>query len=232
MFVSGLAAQSIPDGDWPNYGRDAGGTKYSPLRGINRANVSQLKQSWTYRTGDLLFRKDSTGAQPAHEATPLFVDETLYLGTPFGRVIALDPETGTARWAFDPHIDVNADYSDYANRGVSSWVDSRRGGQQPCRRRIFIGTIDARLIALDAVTGKPCADFGKNGEVNLVKGLRTGPEYPGEYEVTSPPAIYGDLVIVGSGVADNNRAHAPSGEVRAFDARTGKTSLDVVSAAR
>jgi hypothetical protein len=88
---------TIPDGDWPNYGRDPGGTKYSPLREITRENVAGLKQAWIYRTGDLLDMKGSDHAQPAHEATPLFVDETLYVSTPFGRVIALDSES--ARFA-------------------------------------------------------------------------------------------------------------------------------------
>jgi quinoprotein glucose dehydrogenase len=213
---------SISDAEWPFYGRDPGGTKYSPLANINRRNVQNLKQAWIYRTGDLLYRTDSSGAQPAHEATPLFVGERLYLSTPFGRVIALNPETGIPLWTYDPKIDLKSDYSDFADRGVSYWRDSRQRQGSFCAERIFDATIDARLIALDAMTGKPCPDFGDRGQVNLLHGLRNGPEYNGEYQVTSPPAVIHDLVVVGSAVADNNRAYAPSGEVRAFDARTGK----------
>src|SRR5688572_3902490 len=108
------SAQSslIPDGEWPVHGRDPGGTKYSPLTAINRRNVQLLQQAWVYRTGDLLYRTDSSGAQPAHEATPLFVGDRLYLSTPFGRVIALNPETGAPLWTYDPKIDLKSDYGD------------------------------------------------------------------------------------------------------------------------
>jgi quinoprotein glucose dehydrogenase len=155
------------------------------------------------------------------EAAPIFVDGTLFLSTPLGNVLALDPETGTERWKFDAKLSLDADYGDFASRGVSTWVDTRLGRGAVCRRRIFVAPVDARLIALDAATGKPCGDFGTVGQVDLTVGLRNPPAYKGEYEVTSPPAIFGDLVIVGSAVGDNYRADAPSGVVRAFDARTG-----------
>ena len=197
--------------DWPAYGHDAAGTRHSPAAQITRENVSQLEVAWTYRTGDY-----GVGDGAARfETTPLFVDGTLYLTTPFGRVIALDPDTGRERWNYDPRATI-ADYGDFANRGVSTWVDPKSG-----RRRIFVATIDSRLIAIDAVTGKPCSDFGANGEVNLERDLVNAPLYKGEYEITSPPAILHDLVIVGSSISDNVRANAPAGVVRAYDARTG-----------
>jgi len=204
--------------DWPVYGHDPSGTKFSPLAQITRDNVSQLKIAWTYRTGDL-FDSKLERKEPAHEATPIFVDGTLYFNTPFGKVIALDPVTGKPRWIHDTKIDLMGDYGDFASRGVSTWVDPKAKPGAPCRRRIFVAPIDARLIALDAATGTPCADFH---EVDLTSSLRTKPEFKGEYEETSPPAVINDLVIVGSGIADNNRVDAPSGEVRAYDARTGK----------
>jgi len=135
-------------------------------------------------------------------------------------VIARNPVTGAERWTYYPHIDL---FVRYANqlvcRGVSTWVDPDRTVGEPCHRRIFLGTNDARLIALDAATGNPCADFGKDGQVDLTTGV--GSVRPGEYQVTSPPAVIHDLVVVGSAISDNQRVDAPSGMVRAFAARTG-----------
>jgi quinoprotein glucose dehydrogenase len=118
-------------------------------------------------------------------------------------------------------VDITAGYGDFNSRGVSTWLDARRSTDEPCHRRIFIAAIDARLVALDAATGKPCADFGKGGVVDLRPGLRNGIKFHAEYEETSPPAVIDNLVIVGSAIADNVRYNAPSGVVRAFDARTG-----------
>lgn len=210
-FVS-LAAET---GEWLYYGRDPGGQRFSPLTIINRSNVKSLKVAWTFRTGDAYAPKN--GSKPTQfEATPLYVDGTLYLGTPLGRVIALDPLTGAQRWSYDPHVDKDKGYGDYANRGVSTWKSPH--GQ----RRIYIATIDARLIALDSATGKPCADFGDNGVVDLRNGLRIAPHWYSDYEETSPPAIVGNTIVIGSAVADNGSTAQASGEVRAFDASTGK----------
>lgn len=211
-----LLAQSAPV-EWPAYGHDAEGTRYSPAAQINRENVRQLRQAWSIRTGDLMAGRNAG----RFEAVPIFVDGTLFLSTPLGNVLALDPETGAERWRFDAKLSLDADYGDFASRGVSTWVDRGLGRGAVCRRRIFVAPVDARLIALDAGTGKPCRNFGNAGQIDLTVGLRNPPTYKGEYEVTSPPAIFGDLVIVGSAVGDNFRADAPSGVVRAFDARTG-----------
>ncbi|HLY17065.1 MAG TPA: pyrroloquinoline quinone-dependent dehydrogenase [Bryobacteraceae bacterium] len=212
-----LAAASPQDGDWPVYGHDSGGTKYSPLDQINRRNVKNLQVAWTFHTGDMYDPKGHGGKVTAFECTPLYIDGVLYVTTPFGRLIALDPTTGTQKWAFDPKSDIKAGFGDFANRGASMWIDSKGG-----RRRIFVATIDARLFAIDAATGKACDNFGVGGMVDLRQGLRNPPHYKSEYEQTSPPAIIGDLVVVGSGIADNNYADAASGEVRAFDARSGQ----------
>jgi quinoprotein glucose dehydrogenase len=209
-------------GDWPAYGADSGGSKYSPLETIDRTNVTKLAVAWTFSTGEPLKHLPHSGKPPSFEATPIVIDGVMYIGTPYGNVFALDAATGAKKWAYDAHIDLNGDYGDFANRGVSSWLDPTAKAGAPCRRRIFFGSIDARLTALDAATGQPCADFGQHGEIDLTVGLRRGPEFKGEYESTSPPAIIADLVIVGSGIADNVRAQSPTGEVRAFDARTGR----------
>ena len=205
-----LAAQ---DGEWAAYGRDPGGERFSPLDGIRRDNVGSLKVAWTYRTGDAYAPK--VGRATAHEATPLYVDGTLFLSTPLGRVIALDPVTGKERWVFNWKAPRDMGWGDYASRGVAFW---RRGNQ----RRIFVATIDAHLIALDASSGKPFYSFGDVGSVDLRKGLRVPPTGFADYAVTSPPAVVGDAVIVGSAVADGTDKPHPSGEVRAFHALTGK----------
>jgi quinoprotein glucose dehydrogenase len=207
--------------DWPFYGGDPGGSRYSELGQINRTNVPTLKTAWVYHTGDVSDGKKYP-RKSAFECTPIFVDGTLYLSTPFNRVIALDPANGAERWSFDPKIDLGVKYSEgLMNRGVSSWLDGRLSPGAKNRRRIFMATIDARLICLDAVSGKPCEDFGQAGQIDLKQGIdhiiRAG-----EYEETSPPAIIDDLVIVGSSIADNDRVDSPSGVVRAFDARTGQ----------
>jgi len=203
--------------DWVAYGHDAAGTRHSPAAQITRENVTKLEVAWIYRTGDY-----GVGEAAARfECTPLMIDGTLYVSTPFGRVIALDPDTGRERWNYDPRVNLSGEYGDFANRGVSAWLDPQRRRGDPCARRIFVATIDSRLIALDSENGKPCGDFGAGGQVNLELDLTNTPRWKGEFEITSPPAILRDLVIVGSAIADNARTDAPSGVVRAYDARSG-----------
>jgi quinoprotein glucose dehydrogenase len=161
------------------------------------------------------------GAPPALEATPLVINGTMYFPTPLGKVIALDAATGRERWRHDPGVDPTRGYGDFASRGVAYWSDSSIAPAAFCAQRILFGTIDARLIGLDAATGRRCTTFGDSGIVDLRRGLRTPPFEFQAYQVTSPPAIVDDLVIVGSAIADNNRTAPASGEVRAFDVRSG-----------
>lgn len=212
------AAAGDVDGDWPAYGRTPLGDRHSPLRQITPGNVGHLAVAWRYHTGET--GASLSGRRTMLETTPVVTGGTMYLSTPLGRVIALDPVTGRERWSHDPGLDRALDFGDFATRGVSVWRDSLRAGG-PCAGRVFSATIDGRLIALDAASGAPCADFGQGGVVPLTSGLRNAPHFPTEYEETSPPAVVNGLVIVGSAVADNNRIDAASGEVRAFDARTG-----------
>jgi quinoprotein glucose dehydrogenase len=211
-------AGGATDDEWPYYGHDAGGMRFSPLTQINRENVVRLKIAWTFHTGDI---SEGSGRRKrsGFESTPLMVDGTLYLTTPFNRVIALDPESGAQRWAYDPKIDLDGDYGDgLVNRGAATWLDAARAAGQPCHRRIFESTQDARLIAIDAATGSPCADFGTAGQVSL----RDVPRYDaGWYHMTSPPAVVEDVVIVGSAIDDHHRVDMARGVVRAYDARTG-----------
>jgi quinoprotein glucose dehydrogenase len=215
LFAIGVLAdtKATIDGEWPTYGRDPGGSRYSPLDQVNRSNVAALKIAWTYRTGAVDVKGRSV-SNAAFEATPILVDGTLYLSTPFNRVIALDPVSGMERWAFDPKVDMTKGYSEVTCRGVSTWADRRTAV-----RRIYVATIDARLIALDAKTGALCKDFGQGGEIDLTRDVRLVDR--GDYQVTSPPAVIGDLIVVGSSMGDNRGVELERGVVRAFDARTG-----------
>lgn len=236
LLLSGCQARSATQAnaapgfaEWPAYGGDVGGGRFSPADKITRDNVQQLEVAWTFRLGDSA-RYARAREDVSLETTPLVVDGTMYLTSPFGRVFALDPETGAERWRFDAGIDPAAEFGDFTNRGVSFWLDSTTAANAPCRRRVFFASIDARLFALDAATGAPCDGFGRGGVVDLRQGLRNRPDWEEEYEVTSPPAVINGVVITGSAVADNSRANAASGEVRGFDARTGalKWSWDPV----
>ncbi len=225
-LVLAADGSSTQRGEWSSYGRDSGGSRYSPLSQINRANVKRLEVAWTYRTGDLSDGKNARSSS-AFQCTPIFVDGTLYAVSPFNRVIALDPVTGKERWSYDPKIDLKRGYHNQLNsRGLSTWLDPRlkpgQAGHSCRRRRILMGTNDSRLIALDALDGKPCAEFGRGGEVDLKPGVGINERDSGEYQVTSPPAIIKDLVIVGAAIGDNNRVSAPSGVVRAYDVRSGE----------
>jgi quinoprotein glucose dehydrogenase len=213
------SAQAKPEAGWPNYGNDGGGARYSVAAQIDRANVAQLKVAWTYRTGALP-HDEELDKKAAFEATPILVDGKLFLSTPYDHVIALNPEAGTKVWEFDPKLELPYGASEVTSRGVSAWRDPQVKSGKPCALRIFIGTLDARLIALDGATGKPCADFGIDGEVDLTNGVRL--RDPGDYQVTSAPAIFKDLVITGSSLGDNRAVTVERGIVRAFDARTGK----------
>jgi quinoprotein glucose dehydrogenase len=209
-------ASSAAADEWPAYGRDAGGTRFSPLTQITPANVAQLKPAWTFHTGDIA--DGSKGPRSGFQTTPLLIDGRLYLTTGFNRVIALDPTTGRQLWAYDPKIDRSQPYGDgLINRGVGAWRDPKARGV--CALRLYEATLDARLISLDAATGLPCPGFGTEGQVSL----RDIPNYrPGEYHMTSPPVVVDGVVVVGSAIDDNGRAEMPNGAVRGFDARTGK----------
>jgi quinoprotein glucose dehydrogenase len=212
------------ENEWPAYGRDAGGARYSSIAQVNRGNVGQLKIAWTYRTGAEEV-KAASSRNAAFESTPILVDGRLYLTTPYSRVIALDPATGTEIWTYDPQVSLDRRYSELTSRGVSAWpdMDDKRANKGKiagfASRRIFVATIDARLIALDAATGKLISEFGENGQVDLKRDVRMIEQ--GNYQVTSPPAIIGDLVVVGSSIGDNRGVELERGVVRAYDAMTG-----------
>jgi quinoprotein glucose dehydrogenase len=196
-----VCAQPIPQkGDWPAYGRDAAGTRYSPLDQVNTQNVQRLQRAWVYHTGD---------RARAWEVTPIMADGLLYLATQNQKIVALEPETGKEVWKFDPKSNARE------LRGVTYWP-----GDGDTRARIFFGTSDGRLIALDAKTGAPVATFADNGTLDLRAGITD--KFPrAAYGVTSPPALYRNVLIVGPSTQEGPSL-GPSGDPRGFDARTGK----------
>ncbi len=207
---------SVPG--WNHYGGDAGGSRYSRAIQISNTNVSQLVPAWEYRTGDMTNRTNLM-QYSASEGTPILIDDVLVFCTPFNEVIALNPGTGDEVWRFDPEIDLEQKPSNqFVCRGVAHWHDS--SVPSACADRVFMGTNDARLISIDATNGNRCREFGANGEVPIDPGMPL--LWKGEFQITSPPVTVGDIVVVGSSIADNARVVAPMGSVRAFDARTGE----------
>ena len=210
--------------EWPVYGGDPGGMRYSALTDINRDNVGRLTKSWSWATGEVpVPRTDSTkAARPGtFQATPLMVNDTLYLSTPYNRVVALDANTGRELWKFDPGAHTFGQPSNgtgFVHRGVALWSPSP---SEAGKRRVFINS-RWRLIALDAATGQRVQTFGTNGEVDVTSGL-DWPVNPLHYTNTSPPVVWGDLVILGNGVGDRLMYRKdPPGDIQAFDARTGR----------
>lgn len=210
-------AQGFPE----HYGADAGGTRYAPLAQITPANVSDLAIAWTWRSGDLARRSEKTMRRSKFQVTPILAGDRLLVCTPFNEVIALDPASGAERWRFDPKIATDYRPAKLFNcRGVALWRDPDAKPGAACAARIFTATNDARVIALDLASGKRCAGFGLDGEVQVDPGMPL--LGPSEFQITSPPIAASGVVIVGSAINDNQRAASPRGTVRAFDARSGK----------
>ncbi|MGY1449678.1 glucose/quinate/shikimate family membrane-bound PQQ-dependent dehydrogenase [Pseudomonas chlororaphis] len=233
------AAPTMPEGDWQAYGRTEFGDRYSPLTQITPANIGKLQEAWRIRTGDMPTAKDPV--EITNQNTPLKVNGMLYACTAHSQVLALDPDTGKEIWRFDPKIQGpnGDDFRGWAHmtcRGVSYYDEASfnksdaistpaslsAAGQAiaaSCPRRLFLPTADARLIAINADTGKVCEDFGNKGAVDLKAGI--GPFTPGGYYSTSPAAITRNLVIIGGHVTDNESTNEPSGVIRAFDVHDG-----------
>ena len=215
---SPLQAMSDPSllpigADWPAYGGTYAAQRYSPLGQITRENVDQLERAWTYRTGDL--PEENFGA----ETTPIKIGDTLYLCSARNILIALDAATGAERWRHDPQV--SDEYIPYtaACRGVAYYAAPQGNPADGCAERIIEGTLDGRLIAVNARTGQRCAGFGENGEVSITRGM--GEVTPGMVSITSAPAIVRGVVVTGHQVLDGQTLDAPSGVIQGFDAITG-----------
>lgn len=203
--------------DWPAYGGSHHARRYSPLAQINRGNVARLQRVWEYRTEDLPEKKPGDYAP---ETTPVKIGNSLYLCSAKNILIALDAATGLERWRYDPGVPDDAIPYSASCRGVAYYRAPQLPPDAPCAERIMEGTLDARLIAVDARTGQPCGDFGVNGQVSLLQGI--GEATPGFYSVTSPPTIVRGIAVVGAQVLDGQQRDAPSGVVRGYDAVTGE----------
>lgn len=197
---------------WSAYG-GKGGAQFTPLTQINAGNLDRLEIAWTARTGDLSQGFENKGH--SFQANPILWDRTLYISTTSNWVVAFDAVSGEERWRYDAGLPKDAGYSESASRGVSIW----HGDAAECASRIYLGTLIGTLHALDARTGERCAAFGIDGVVDLSIGV--GAEDIGDYGVTSPPAVMGDRLIVGSAIGDNRAVESERGIVRALDARTG-----------
>ncbi|MGC6330831.1 membrane-bound PQQ-dependent dehydrogenase, glucose/quinate/shikimate family [Rhizorhabdus sp. FW153] len=206
-----VAFAPVDKGEWPNYGGDWKGDHHSPLAQITPANAGSLARAWTFRTGGI----DDLGNNSRFTATPLAINGVLYLCDPRNRIFAVDGASGREVWRHDPKVNASKAFS-IVCRGVSHHASAGTG---ECASRILEATLDARLIAVDAATGRPCPGFGKRGSVDLLKGVAT--RFDGYYYGTSPPAIIGDLAVIGGYVIDNQRLDPARSVVRAYDVRTG-----------
>jgi quinoprotein glucose dehydrogenase len=202
------SAPAVPlASEWPTYGHDPGGMRYSPLAQITPANVAQLQPAWVYHMKPAA-GSSATGFSSG-ETTPLVINGVMYVSTPYGRVVALDPTTGKETWAF-PLPSGNP-----STRGVEYFA-----GDATTPPQIVFGSSDGKLYSLDAATGEPNETFGVKGVVDLntpeiMQGL------PGNDGLSSPPIIYKNLIIIG-GRTQEGPAQGPAGDVRAWDVHTGK----------
>ncbi len=215
LVAGGNAAERAAqkENEWKDYGRDADATRYSPLKQITTQNVDRLEVAWTYRTGD------TPEGKFAAETTPIMVGDGLYLCTAMNNLVKLDPKTGKELWRFDVGLKHESLPYTAACRGVTHYASKVSGEADACHERIVEATLDMRLIAVDARTGRPCQGFGANGQVDL--GLGMGKWVPGQLAVTSAPPIVNGTIVVNHQVLDNQRRWAPSGVIRGYDAETG-----------
>ncbi|MEH6758625.1 MAG: membrane-bound PQQ-dependent dehydrogenase, glucose/quinate/shikimate family [Parasphingorhabdus sp.] len=201
------------DGEWHHYGNFQAGRRYSPLAQITAANVGALAESWTFSLG-----KEPNGEAAPFQATPLKIGEKLYFCTGYNDIIALDAETGAQVWRYIANADTTGIFGQTC-RGVSYYRVPEGSAETHCSERIYTATIDSRLIAVDAADGQVCANFGKAGIVDLLKGMSDAPK--GYYHVSSPPTIIAGKLVIGGWVTDGQTVGEPSGVIRAFDAVTG-----------
>ncbi|HKN04611.1 MAG TPA: glucose/quinate/shikimate family membrane-bound PQQ-dependent dehydrogenase [Buttiauxella sp.] len=220
--VTAATSSTIPDADWPAYGRNQEGQRYSPLKQINDKNVAQLKEAWTFQTGDV--KRPTDPGEITNEVTPIKIRDTLYLCTAHQQLFALDAATGKQKWKFDPRLDTNPSFQHVTCRGVS-YHEATADNANPdvvsdCPRRIILPVNDGRLFAINADNGQLCESFANKGILNLQTNMPV--TTPGMYEPTSPPIITDKVIVIAGAVTDNFSTREPSGVIRGFDVNSGK----------
>lgn len=215
------ATPLVPAGaTWDSFHGQLNAQKYSPLKQITTENVSKLKKIWEFHTGDV---SDGKGDTPATvwSATPIFANETIYVGTPFDRLIALDPGTGKEKWHYDTKSPRKAlTQPVLKNRGVSYWQSKNPVAGEACQKIVYMGTVDAKLWALDADSGKPCENFANKGVLDIDQWNTVNAKYP--LSILQPPTVVGDHLMIGWAGKDWAYAEAPPGTVFTVNAQTGK----------
>jgi quinoprotein glucose dehydrogenase len=211
------AEQRETGADWPAYGGTYAAQRFSPLDQITPANVADLELAWEFRTGDM--PTEASEGRYSPENTPLKVGDTIFVCSAMGIVIGVDAATGREEWRFDPQVSPDAIPYGATCRGVAYHEAPDAAPDDVCATRILWGTLDARLLAVDAATGLPCPEFGDGGTVDLEQGI--GDTVPGWYSVTSAPTIVRGVAVMGAQVKDGQAENAPSGVVRGYDAVTG-----------
>ncbi|QQA45007.1 pyrroloquinoline quinone-dependent dehydrogenase [Pelagovum pacificum] len=213
-------ASVLPDvgADWPFYGGDAAATRFSPLDQITAENVGELEQAFVFRTGDM--PSEAADGKYAAETTPLKLGNDLLLCSAKNILISIDGATGEENWRFDPGVPDEAIPYSASCRGVTAYTNPEAAEGDICATRVIEGTLDAKLVAVDAATGAPCEDFGENGTVDLWQDI--GERVPGWYAVTAPPVVVNGVLITGAQVKDGQAEDAPSGVIRGYDVLTGE----------
>ena len=214
IVYGAVAAADGTGADWPYMGGSEGGMKFSPLTQIAPANVGHLKEAWTYHIGMI---DEPAPASPTFEGTPIVAGGRMFVCSGLGKVAAVDPESGKELWAYRYSADTRGSYL-LNCRGLTYHAE-QAGYRGECPGRVFAGTLDGRLLALDAASGKPCAGFGDNGALDLTRGL--GQTQPGDFSLSSPPVIVDGKIVLGGRIPDNMRVDVPAGVIRAFDVHSG-----------
>lgn len=227
LILSLVAASLLPAGalaagndTWSTFNGDLAAQKYAPETQITPKNVDKLKKAWSIHTGDV---SDGSGKKPESvwSATPLFVNDTVYVSTPFYRVLAISPDTGKIKWTYNSKSELKAlTQPALKTRGVAYWQAKNPKKGEPCQKRIYLGTMDAHIHAIDADTGKLCKDFGNNGILDVNQWNPDKKAWP--LSILQPPTIYKNTMFIGWAGKDWADKVAPPGNVLAVDTRTGK----------
>ena len=216
VAASGASGAGGAGADWAYYGGDAKAQRYSTVAQITPANVDRLERAFVFHTGDLPAR----GERYSPANTPLKIGNDLLVCSAKNILIAVDAASGKEKWRFDPKVPSQAIAHAAVCRGVAVYTAPDLPPDAACKTRVISNTLDARLVAVDIRDGKPCTDFGANGQVDLWQDL--GKKVPGWYSPTAVPTVVRGVIVTGAQVRDGQDEDAPSGAIRGYHAVTGK----------